>query len=444
MTTIFGILIGILLLSLMMFIHEMGHYLVGKKLGFTIVEFSIFMGPRLISWEKKGIRYSLKSIPLGASVQFAGEYNGDPKGLEEAKQNGYVPKEGDFYARPAWQRICVAFAGPIFNIVTALLAFALYFSIWGMQEPVVAKIDPGTVAARYLEVSDKILKINGQAVHTGLDIQSSLLRHQDGPLQVDLLRNDQEISLNLDFKKLPKYFLGIRLQEAAEGLLVQEVTREDLPSLSDSSKLIAGDLLLAVDQEKITYAGLQQKMAQFVPADDPKLNLTVLRDGAKLELLVPLLVKEVREPLGIVWKESHSVWRALPYAVRNSVSVVRLTFGAIGDLFTGKAKPKETLSGPIGVVSTISGAVTAADMLWFERLASLLMLFALVSLSLGMMNLLPIPPLDGSLIVMSTLEWIRGKPLSAKVQGVVTVLGLLIIAALFIIGFYADLSRLLF
>ena len=142
--TIVGILVGILILSLIMVLHESGHYFVGKALGFKIEEFSIFMGPVLFEREKNGIKYNIKAKPIGASVRFAGE--------EESEEEGAAPKyesddPGLFFNRPKWRRAVVVFMGPFINFLTALLAFLLLFNLTGAVIPQISAVENNTVVA---------------------------------------------------------------------------------------------------------------------------------------------------------------------------------------------------------------------------------------------------------------------------------------------------------
>ena len=135
---IFGIIIGLLILSLILIIHEAGHFFIGRKLGFKVVEFSIFMGPRLLSWERKGVRYSIKAIPLGASVEFAGEYS------EEEGSDKNI--EGNFFSQAIWKRALTMLAGPGFNLIAAFLAFILLFSINGFSSTKIDTISNNSLA----------------------------------------------------------------------------------------------------------------------------------------------------------------------------------------------------------------------------------------------------------------------------------------------------------
>lgn len=142
--TILGIVVGILLLSLIMILHELGHYLVGKRLGFKIEQFSLFMGPVLFERVRNGVRFNIKAFPIGASVSFAG--------MDEAIEGQTTTETsrtdpGLFYNRPRWMRALVIAAGPVVNFLSAILVFAIMFMAMGVAVPTQGEIDPASHAA---------------------------------------------------------------------------------------------------------------------------------------------------------------------------------------------------------------------------------------------------------------------------------------------------------
>lgn len=442
MTTIVGILIGLLMLGLMMFVHELGHYIAGRKLGFTIIEFSIFMGPRLLSWERNGIRYSLKLIPIGASVQFSGEYNGDPQSRQAAIDEGYVPQPGDFFERPCWARAIVSFAGPAVNLLCGVLAFVVLFSAVGSVVPLISEVQPNSMAAEAgLLPGDRVTDFDGDSVHNVLDIQAAmLLRNQksEKPIPLTFERDGVEQTVELYTKPEPRPSLGITMSGTADHIVV--ASAQDRPDTPADAKLLKGDELVSIAGEPVSVEAVNAFWAKDKTRPMP---VTIVRDGKRMTLEVkPLLIPRAL-PLGLFFTKETGVLRAIPYSISYSWSIVKVTFRSLGRLIVGKMSAKENLSGPVGVVSMISGVVTDNKVDWTEKLVQLLSLFALISLSLGIMNLLPIPPLDGNHLVMTGIEAVRGKPVSLRVQTIISYAGLAIIILLFALGFYFDLSRLM-
>ena len=443
MNTLIGILTGIIVLSLMMFVHELGHYLVGRALGFKIVEFSIFMGPRLFSFTRKGIGYSLKLIPIGASVSFAGEYGeGEGEEIEAAEAETEADEAGLFYKKPRWARGLVLSAGSIFNIFSGLLALVVYFASLGYALPILADNSvTGQAAAAGLQSGDRIERLAGRKINNDLDLQANLLfAPADQSLEVEFFRpSDEETRKTvLRPERLSRYMLGIShdIRYTGGGLLVTGV---DSSSNAGNPVIRAGDVIKSIDGTAVN----QQNSAQLINASQGNsIKLIVVRDGQEVELnTIPSLYQYYNER-GIHFEIHHEFWRTIPYSLEYSASIVKATARSIGKLFTGDLKVEDTLSGPIGVVDMISGVVTAEVIDWGAKFSQLLMLFALISLSLGLMNLLPILPLDGGHLLLLAIETLRrGKKISVRAQNAMMIFGLIIILILFILGIYSDVAR---
>ena len=457
-----GILTGIIVFSFMMFVHELGHYLVARALGFKIVEFSIFMGPRLFSVTRKGIRYSLKLIPIGASVSFAGEYGEDEDDEFEAAEevaterietdepgaNASVPgkskadADGLFYKKPRWARGLVLSAGSAFNIISGLLALIIYFASLGYALPILADNSvSGQAAAAGLQAGDRIERLNGHQIRNDLDLQLDLLfASADQPLEVEFFRpaDGKTHKAVLQPERLSRYMLGIShdIRYTDGGLLVTGV---DASSNAGNPVIRTGDVIKSIDGTAVN----QQNSAQLINASQGReIKLIVERDGRETELSTLPSLYQYYSERGIHFEIHHEFWRTIPYSLEYSASIVKATARSIGKLFIGDLKVEDTLSGPIGVVDMISGVVTADVIDWGAKLSQLLMLFALISLSLGIMNLLPILPLDGGHLLLLAIETLRGgKKLSVRVQNVMMIFGLIIILILFILGIYSDVAR---
>ncbi len=464
MDGILGIFIGLLLLSLMMFLHELGHYLAGKKLGFKILEFNIFMGPVLFSFYRNGVKYSLRLIPIGASVQFAGE--GEIGVDEETPRATWAPEVetpsgkitsswGErnnqslsgpddprlFYNRPKLSRAAVLLAGPLMNILSAFLAFVLIFNSIGYALPLVSELSPdGQAAMAGLQVGDRITELNGSSINNYMDWNYAyLFVQEDEQVTVKYLdTNGVEKECTFVPQKVQKKMLGIiRDNRNPNEVLIVSV---DPSSNNGQPVLQAGDVILEVNGQEVDGYTVSAAIDQ---ADDPKIRLRVLRAGEELELTTLAKETPAYNPVGLAFTEAHDFLGSIPYAANFSVSILKLTFSSIGQLIAGQIKAQDALSGPIGIVDTISGVVTQNKVDVLEKVMQLLQLFALISLSLGIMNLLPIPPLDGSHLLLLLIEALRGKRLSLKAQTAIGLIGLLIILGLFAIGLYFDISRIL-
>lgn len=436
-----GILTGVFLFVLLMFLHEMGHFLTGLFLGFKIEEFSIFLGPRLFSFDYKGIKFSLKAIPLGASVKFAGEYG-------ETEQDDKV--DGDFHQMPAWKRFLVVFNGPFVNLVSGFLAFAFLFLHLGYNVQEIEKPSAASVAAQAgLQEGDRLLSVSGENIHHSLDIASLHLfkNIRENPLVFVYLRKEQgqwvKKETTLSWEEKENYRLGILFEkEEFKGGNYLKITK-----ISEKRKkeipLQEGDLLRSVNGIKAS----EENIASIIESlTKETAEVKLVRHGAEkteeLVFQVPLEKSKTLLPLGIQLKKEKGFFGSFNVAFHYSFSVLKMTFRSIFSMITGEISAAETLSGPVGVVHAIS-QVSIASTTWGERLQSLTQMFALLSLSIGVMNLLPIPPLDGFHLVLAILEMLRrGKKVPTVWVERVTLIGLLLLLGMFLFGFYFDLLRL--
>ena len=468
--TLFGILLGLLLLGLMMFLHELGHFLVGKKLGFKILEFNIFMGPTLLKRYKDGIRYALRLVPIGASVAFAGE--GDEGETDEVlrerlreesaaqrrqEQETGAGEELDldqaakldpddpslFFNRPKWMRALVLLAGPLINIVSGLLALVIFFSATGFAQLRVKSVEADSLFARaQIPVGAELLELDGHRLRNNLDFSYYLRFASEGRLELSYRSPEGQVERReLNWDRVHNWRFGIRKDAAQEGMIVASVDPAPDTAPADDARrgLKAGDQILRVAGQEASIESLLQA-AQASEGEAVKLEL--LREGERLELELRPFAQEGLRPVGASFELSHSFWEALPYSWHYLGSIVRLTFDSIRQIFTGGIAARDAVSGPVGVVSMISGVVTASQISWADRALQLVYLFALISISLGIMNLLPIPPLDGFQLWVTAYEGLRGKSLSMKARQRFAVAGLVVIVALFVLGLFFDILRL--
>lgn len=426
-----GIVVGILILSIMMIVHELGHFLTGRALGFTIEEFSIFMGPKVFSFERKGINYSLRMLPIGASVRFAGEY-------EEDEQPNSDP--GWFYNRPKWARAIVIATGPALNLLSGILAFLIMFSTFGYTLPVIAEVITGTQAASAgLAVGDRIIAAQGSPVRTTLDYSGNeLFLGETKPIELVVRAADESIrTVTVSPIYQDNYRLGITVQSGLVdgGGVVDKV---DPTANNGQPVLQTGDVILAAAGAKYSETAAFRDAVQ-TSAGQP-FTITVLRQNQQIDLTMSAMKYNDLLPRGIYFASSREFIPAVGQAVQWSWSIIKVTGKSIGHLFAGDIKPADTLSGPVGVVNMISNVVTDKQPI-ADKIYQLLWMFALISVSLGFMNLLPIPPLDGNHLVLICLEAIRGKRLEARAQNIIGFIGISIIILLALAGLFFDISR---
>ncbi len=435
MNQLLGILAGLLILGIMLALHEFGHYIAGRLLGFKIIEFSIFMGPRLFSWEKNGIKYSLKLIPIGASVEFAGENSSEE---EDESEEPYVPGPGDFYERPRWARAITLLAGPFMNLLTAFLVFAVMNMSLGFSTTKIGAVAADSLAARAgVEANERVVAIGSYKVNTNLDLSIGLqLQDQTKPYDLRVeTANGQEKTYTIEPATRVQYVLGISVLDDNGVPVIQSLDTERNP---DATKFVLGDRVLEVDGNKVTSVDLPEAL-QAADGSAP-IKVKVFRGSSEVELEVKLAPVDTAIPLGISLEGNETAIEAIPYTLSYMWSYTKGTGAILGQVFTGRIAAQDSLTGPVGIVNIFSDVVSSGYdfRVIVIQLASL---FAMVSLALGIGNLLPIVPLDGGQLLLLLIETIRRKRLSEKTQNIVTMAGVIFVLALAVLALTFDLGR---
>lgn len=339
MTTALSILAALLVLSLLVMIHELGHFLAGRALGFSILEFAIGMGPVLWKTTKNGIQYSVRALPIGGMCRF----NGEDEKITDGRS---------FYLEKVWKRIVVVLAGPLTNLLFAFIAAIVTLSAFG-------------------DIMPQVYEVNADS---------------------------------------PAYTAGMQ----------------------------QGDFIVAIDGKRVMY--YNQTVDLIQAADREGFDLTVVRGGEEKTLRVTNAYDEQagKTVLGITINGDHmkfpfgeTITRSAAYIA----STLTETFKFFGKLFQGNISSQD-VSGPVGIVAFISQAVRSSG-------ETVLRLVVLISASLGIMNLMPIPALDGGRLLFMVVEVIRGKAVPPEKEGMVHFVGLILLFGLIIFLTYNDIVNLI-
>jgi regulator of sigma E protease len=445
----------IVALGLLVTFHEFGHYWVARRCGVKVLKFSVGFGRSLWSrTAKDGTEWTVAAIPLGGYVKMLDEREGDvaPEDVDEA-----------FNRKPVGQRIAIVAAGPIFNLVFAVFAFWIMFMI-GVPEsrPIVGEVQ-GIAAEAGFEAEDEIVSLDGESTKTWSHALLALITHA---LDRDTVRveveqvNGQRRSFDLDLSQLGADFREDRTLEAVgiepwrleRPALVGDVTPDGGAA---AAGLRAGDRITTMAGEPVpTWDWIPYLLAEHSPKGEP-LEVTYLRGGREATTTItPQAVPEgffgKRYVLGI---ESavlsprqeaqieraymvlrHGPLEGLGEAFSETWRLTSATVGLIGRMITGSASVRN-VSGPIGIAQFANDSASAG-------LTSFLFFLGLISLSLGVLNLLPIPMLDGGHLVYYLIEWVTGRPVSEQVQITGQYVGLVALFGLISLGFVNDILRL--
>lgn len=411
-------------LGTMVVVHEFGHFIVAKFFGIRVEVFSVGFGKKLWGFKRGDTDYRLSLIPLGGYVKMSGE------NLDE--QVTGAPYE--FMSKPKWQRFCVAIAGPAMNILMALAIPAVTSMIhyetaaFTTQPAVVNAVSLGSAAETAgLQRGDLIVKINGLENPTWQDVRQYEMIHPDQEIPVTINRDGQIKELKLspvgqqtEFEKIG--YAGLEPFYGPNTKLV--VRRVSKGSAAESAGLKDGDQILAVNSRPVrmdakpensasgdqAFYGQNDVIRYINTINGQELALTVKRGEETLDLKgTPKLDADGKWRLGFA-PSTEGVdaittrlgpIAAIKYAYATNIRVLELTWMALSQIFEGKRSARDSLMGPVGIFRVTGEAAE-------QGIMPVLQLTALLSLNLGIFNLLPIPVLDGGLIFMLGLEALLG------------------------------------
>lgn len=438
-----------LTLGILVTLHEYGHFWVARRFGVKVLRFSVGFGKPLFSWhDRQGTEYAIAAIPLGGYVKMLDE------------REGPVPEElrdQAFTSKPPYQRIAIAAAGPLANFIFAIFAYWL-ISVVGVTTvaPIVGEVATGSAAERAgLQEGMEIHSVDGHRVNSWRDVNMRLLERAGEQGLVSL-----EITDNGSRGVVSGPLNGWALSDDAPNPLAEfGITpwRPEVPAVlgqivedgrAKAAGLQAGDRILAVDDEPV--ANWFALVEHIRNAPEQLLTLTIERDGARLSVsvtpgartlddgqvigFVGAGVEAISWPDEVLREVRFGPLAAIPNAVHETWADTRLTLVAIKKMVTGLLSPTN-LSGPITIARVAEASVSSG----FEDFVRFL---AYLSVSLGVLNLLPVPVLDGGHIVYYTIEAIRRKPLSERTQELGLRIGMALILTLMVFALYNDLMRL--
>lgn len=451
MNILFMICAAILLLGPLIAIHEFGHYWVARRLGVKVLVYSIGFGPTILNWtsKKTGIQYRLSALPLGGYVKMLDEREGNVSQDE-------LPYA--FNKQPAWKRIAIVAAGPLINLLFAVLLFWVLFL--PKQEQLntrIGKVLPETSAAiSGLQAGDKVVAVDGKSTPTWEALNFALVDRagETGQIQVQAEHQGQLKNFSLPIQ----HFLQDQGTSAVESLGFLPYRPHIPPVISQLSEdgaairqgMKAGDTIVSINQVKTPDWFDVVDIIQKSP--EKLLNIQVERNGKPVNLAVMPQGKrdQMGNVTGMLGVQARTEKIIIPDAYKQTIqyspiqafekalqktgeissmilnSMVKMVRGLIG---------LENLSGPI-TIAKVAGQ--SAEMGW----QTFISFMALMSVSLGILNLLPIPMLDGGHLVYYFIEAIRGKPVSEQIQLIGFKIGMVLLGSMMILALFNDFMRL--
>lgn len=446
-TFIIGIIFTILII---VGIHEFGHFFVARLLGIKVLRFSIGFGKTLFCWhDKKGTEYVLAAVPLGGYVKILDETEGP-----------VLPEEQHlaFNRQPIYKRVAVVLAGPLFNFI---LAFFLYWFIFmiGFTSiiPLIGKIIPHSIAAEAgLKPKDEIISIDHQSTLSFANVVFRLIPYlgDTNKVSIETKQLDAKVTQshtldlagwNMDpLKPDPLGSLGIEPFEPEIPAIIDKISAG---SPAEQSNLKKGDRILAIDKQKIK--DWLQAIEIIHKNPDKQMKFTLKREGEILTIPVYIgfernlllqkhgflgISPQFEWPKNLLRNNQYGIFESMSHAVQNISDFTRLNFLLFGKLITGKVSLK-SLGGPITIFGSAGTALNNGILPFLSYLAFL-------SIAIGVINILPIPGLDGGHLLFYAIEFVRGRPLSINAQTLLYRFGLIFLMILIVQAIANDLMRL--
>ena len=439
---IISIISGILLLGILVFVHELGHFSIAKLCGVKVLKFSLGFGPRLVSHRWGETEYMICAIPLGGFVQMLGEGGGE---LGESAE--LLPEEEarSFARQSVWRRTAIIAAGPIMNLLLPFLVLPLSYLI-GVQlpaylaePPCVGYVVSDSAASRSgFQPGDCITGFNGQPVSSWEEVNRLLISGIGDRLTFNVERNGEQLQIPVEADEGNPEGLQVM------GMLPDQSSRigsvsQGMPALKAGME--PGDRIVAVNQSPIrSWYDLRPAIQEQPGAE---LQVSVERAGETLVFsLTPVQLEDDGDFLiGIMPEQatvltSYGVVESFKAGSERAMQLIELTLIFIQKLFAGHIST-DSIGGPIQVVQ-IAGQAAQSN------ISSILGVLAFLSIQLGILNLLPIPILDGGHLFFNFFEMLRGEPLSLRARETLQQVGLILLLMLMVLAFYNDIMRLFF
>ena len=441
MITIIAFLI---LLGVLVVIHEGGHFFVLRMCKVHVDRFSVGMGPVIYKKkDKKGTEFALSALPLGGYVSYLSKKALDAE-PEMRKNFTDEQLENLFETKPKWQRAAVMFAGPLANFILAVIIFTFIFSSQQTVKPIFL-VDGEYVSSSSISgdinKNDILVSINGEKISNPTEYRLALLASAGltGEINAGFL-NAKSSETYYRSISVEDFLSNSEQQQEPEKFFPIEITSYISPEIGSLSRqgpaslagIIAGDKILEIDGKKVNHFAEVSDILSS--SSSSNVNLVIQRNGEIKSFFINTEISGNGTPiLGISAAYKRSIIEAFTKSVRDTYNLSVKTLLFIGKMITGNMGA-ENLSGPVGIAK-MSGEAFSAGFLPF------LYLMAILSISLGVLNLLPIPVLDGGQLTMLAIEAIRGEPLPARVENFAYTLGALMVGFLLVFAVTNDIFR---
>ncbi len=434
------VLIGLLVLGVLVVVHELGHFTAAKRLGIRVERFSLGFGRKLIGFRRGETEYWISAVLFGGYVKMAGDNPEEPNP---------VPQPGDFLTCPWWKKAIIAAAGPFANLLLSGLFFVAMYGV-GVSQPIVSSIvgpvEEGSATARSgIEESDRIMALDGKPVSYWHEfyrvwLDGETLEKETGEPKGHALlirRGDEETAIAIADSMEQGFMAGL------QSAIPAELGEVSVGTPAYQAGLQAGDMVRSVNGHAVH--SWQDLQAEVRPNADVELTFVIEREGRQFEKQIKPIPSDPAsaEPSGIIgvmppnegtYIERFGPFEAVKLGVLETGFRISQLYSGLWALFTHPRQLGSSLAGPVSVVQ-ISGEVGKKGLSYFLYIAGF------ISLALMVMNLLPIPVLDGGHILFSFFEAVRGGPMAPRKMVLFQRVGLAILGSIMVFALVNDLTR---
>jgi regulator of sigma E protease len=416
-------------LGVLIFVHELGHFLAARRVGVRVLTFSLGFGPKLLKFKKGDTEYCISAVPLGGYVKMAGESPEDPR--------SGAPDE--FMSKSKWERFQILIMGPAMNILLAVVVLAIVLAqgaevaAFRDRVPIVGGVEKGSVAEKAgLQRGDRLLTIDGEQVPTWADVDTAIGTKPDRDITITFDRGGQTQSVTVrpvagryeigDIGVLPDVNPHIRSVVAGDP--------------ADRAGIKTGDIVVAVNGERVMLA---PQLSEAISKNSGKeIDILIRRNGVEQHITVVPELRGDRGMIGVTISEETRTFKPSPteavwLSIKENARSSGLIFKTLAGLFTGATSVRQ-LQGPVGIAQ-LSGESAQAG--W----VALLSLMAVISLNLGLLNLMPVPVLDGGHILIMALEGVARRDFSMQLKEKMLLAGFVVLMVLMVTVIYNDLTR---
>jgi len=427
-----GIIVALIALSILILVHELGHYLAAKAVGIKVLEFALFMGPKLFSFKKGETEYSLRLIPMGGFCKMEGE--GESSDDSRAFSN-----------QPVWKRFIVIAAGPFLNILLAFVLASIVLSVSGFFTNRITEFtNDSPVKTAGAEIGDRLISYGGRRIlDPASDIDIFMYAEDGSPKELvyfDVSENKKVTKHIAPAKTETRFRLGFTAAEE-NGVITNIIAIVEPDSPLNKAGIKRGDKIIKLGD---TYVSNRDDIVKYLNETrtdkTAPVSITVERNGKELtfENIVPFADYQYTLGINLEYKKGN-IFEVIGASVKYCMSNIRNVLISLKWLFTGVVSANE-LSGPVGIIGTV-GTVVETQKTVKDVLLNLAYISSFISINLGVMNLIPFPALDGSILLILIIEKIRGKPIQQEKIGIISFIGFILLIGVLIFTLFNDIPR---